>query len=78
MHRRDNIDKEFHNGLISEYEYDEDTSENEEESSGDEACQTLLLITFVLYYYDTQVINLLWYFLNIDYYNLNLNVILIV
>ena len=34
VYRRDNFDKEFDMGLISECEYDEDTSENEEESSG--------------------------------------------
>ena len=36
VYRRDNFDKEFDMGLISECEYDEDTSENEQESSGDE------------------------------------------
>ena len=36
VHRRDNFDKESDIGLISEYEYDEDTSENKEVSSGDE------------------------------------------
>ena len=54
-------------GLISECEYDEDTSENEEESRCDELWQSLLVVTFALYEYDSKLINLLWYFLNIDY-----------
>ena len=36
VYRRDKVDKEFDIGLISECEYNEETSENEEESSGDE------------------------------------------
>ena len=35
VNRRDNFDKEFDIGLISECEYDEDSNENEEESSGE-------------------------------------------
>ena len=36
VYRRDKFDKEFDIGLISECEYNEDSSEIEEESSGDE------------------------------------------
>ena len=36
VHRRDKFDKEFNIGLIFECEYDENTRENEEKSSGDE------------------------------------------
>ena len=35
VHRRDNIDKEFIIGLISECEYDEDSSENKVGGSGE-------------------------------------------
>ena len=34
VHRRDKFDKEFDIGLTSECKYDEDSSENEEDSSG--------------------------------------------
>ena len=36
VYRRDKFDKEFDIGLISEFEYDESISEDEEESSGDD------------------------------------------
>ena len=36
VHRRDKFNKEYDVRLISECEYDKDTSENEEEISGDE------------------------------------------
>ena len=36
VYRRDNFDKEFNIGLISECEDDESISEDEEESSGDD------------------------------------------
>ena len=36
VYRRDNFDKEFDIGLISECEDDESISEDEEESSGDD------------------------------------------
>lgn len=36
VHKKDKFDKEFDIGLIFEYEYGNDTSENEEDSSGDE------------------------------------------
>ena len=61
-YRRDKFNKEFDIGLISECEYDEEISENEEESSGDELESSLLVFTFVLCHYDTKVINLLWFF----------------
>ena len=53
VHKWDKLDKEFDISLISECEYDEDTSENEEESSGtinseenDELWQYLLVVKF--------------------------------
>ena len=35
VHRRNKFDKEFDTVLISECEYDEDSSKNEEENSGE-------------------------------------------
>ena len=35
VYRRENFDKEFDIGLISDCEYDEDVSKNKEESRGD-------------------------------------------
>ena len=77
VYRRDKFHKEFNIGSISEYKDDESISEDEEESSGDNTHWSLLVLTFVLYDYDTKVINLLWYFFIIDYYNINLNIMLI-
>ena len=59
VYRRDKFDKEFDIRLISECEDDERISEDEEESSVDDTHLSLLVFTFVLYYYDTKVINLL-------------------
>ena len=78
VHKRDKFDKEFDIWLISVYEYDEDANEKEEESSDGELWQRLLVVNFALYYHDTKVINFLWFFLNINCYNLNLNINLIV
>ena len=64
VYRRDNFDKEFDIELISEYEEDGSNSQDEEESSGEDSDWSLLVFTFVLYHYDTKVINLLWYFFN--------------
>ena len=63
MYRRDKLNKEFDIGLISECEYDEDISENEEESSGDELESSLLVFTFVWYKRNKPSL----IFLNIDY-----------
>ena len=57
----DKFDKEFDIGLISECEEDGSNSEDEQEISGEDSDWSLLVFTFVLYYYDTKVINLFWY-----------------
>ena len=44
VNRRDKFDKDFDIGVISECEYDEDTSENEEKSSG-------IMTKFTSYYF---------------------------
>ena len=66
VYRRDKFDKEFDIGMISECEYDEKSSEDEKWSSGesnnedgDELRQILLVVAFLLYEYDSEVINLL-------------------
>ena len=59
VYRRDKFDKEFDIGLISECEEDGINSEDGEESSGEDPDLSLLVFTFVIYYYDTKVINLL-------------------
>ena len=59
VYNRDNFDKKFDIGLIAECEDDESISEDIVESSGDNSDQSLLVVTFVLYYYNTKVINLL-------------------
>ena len=58
--------REFDIGMIFECEYDEKSSEGEEWSSGesnnedgDELRQILLVVTFILYEYDSEVIILL-------------------
>ena len=72
VHRRDKFDIVFDINIVSECEYNEGSSENEEESSGendnkeyDEIRQRLIVVIFLLYEYYSEVINLFDFFKHI-------------
>ena len=60
---------------MSEFEYDEKSSENEKESSGESNNADGY---FLLYEHDSKIISLHWLFFKHRLNNLNLNIILIV
>ena len=72
VHRRDKFDIVFDIDIVSECECNEGSSENEEESSGendnkeyDEIRQRLMAVIFLLYEYYSEVINLFDFFKHI-------------